>query len=57
MLHRHVSTAAQNGQTKCGLQGEPFIILEAAICTGLVDEGEARGIQLVAVCSVTTRCH
>lgn len=53
---RHVvSTIAQIGQTKHWLQRGPFTFLRFLKATLYALKG--RGIQLVAICSLTTRCH
>ena len=48
MCYCHVSTVAQSGQTKHWLQRGSFLFLVATV------EGEARSVQLVAICNHTT---
>lgn len=57
MLHCHVSTVAKNGQANSKERVSGFLAVIVASPACWEREGEERGIQLVAIRNLTTRCH
>ena len=57
MLHRHFSTVAQNRQTKTLAQDKSFRVVIAFDGHGRYSHTLGKGIQLVAIQQLTTRCH
>ena len=52
-LHCYVPTLAMNGQA----DSRVGLLYRLRFVTGSYGKGETRGVQLVAICILTARCH
>ena len=52
-LHCYVPTLAMNGQA----DSREGLLYRLRFVTGSYGKGETRGVQLVAICILTARCH